>query len=99
MRLNVHVTRIWFARKYCGGLTLVAVLLFSLVGLKRSADAVAGPDAAANQAFVSRAEVRQQGPVTVRAATLTDDESEHYFGASLADHGIQTVWVSPATRN
>jgi hypothetical protein len=27
--------------------------------------------------------------VTVRAATLTDDESEHYFGASLADHGIQ----------
>jgi hypothetical protein len=32
--------------------------------------------------------------VSVRAATLTDDESQHYFGASLADHGIQTVWVS-----
>ena len=25
---------------------------------------------------------------------LTDDESERYFGASLADHGIQAVWLS-----
>jgi hypothetical protein len=32
--------------------------------------------------------------VTVRAAVLTDDESERYFGASLADHGIQVVWLS-----
>jgi len=43
---------------------------------------------------MSRAEVRQQGAVTVRAAVLTDDESERYFGASLADHGIQVVWLS-----
>jgi hypothetical protein len=43
---------------------------------------------------MSRAEVRQQGAVTVRAAVLTDDESEHYFGASLADQGIQAVWLS-----
>jgi len=42
---------------------------------------------------MSRAEVRQQGAVTVRAAVLTDDESERYFGASLADHGIQVVWL------
>jgi hypothetical protein len=73
----------------CGGPIFVAALLFSFGGLNRSADAVAGPEA-----FVSRSEVRQRGPVTVRAATLTDDESEHYFGASLADHGIQTVWLS-----
>ena len=32
--------------------------------------------------------------MTVRAAVLTDDESEQYFGASLADHGIQVVWLS-----
>ena len=43
---------------------------------------------------MSRAEVRQQGAVTVRAAVLTDDESERYFGASLADQGIQAIWLS-----
>ncbi len=43
---------------------------------------------------MSRTEVRQQDAVTVRAAVLTDDESERYFGASLADHGIQVVWLS-----
>ena len=43
---------------------------------------------------MSRAEVRQQGAVTVRAAVLTDDESQRYFGASLADHGIQAIWLS-----
>ncbi|MGA7386757.1 MAG: hypothetical protein WBW99_02355, partial [Pseudolabrys sp.] len=48
----------------------------------------------AEQSFISRAEVRQQGAVTVRAAVLTDDESERYFGASLADQGIQAVWLS-----
>ena len=43
---------------------------------------------------MSRAAVSQQGAVTVRAAVLTDDESKSYFGASLADHGIQAVWLS-----
>jgi hypothetical protein len=43
---------------------------------------------------MSRAEARQQGAVAVRAAVLTDDESERYFGASLADNGIQAVWLS-----
>ena len=43
---------------------------------------------------MSRAETRQQGPVTVRAAVLTDDESQRYFGASLADNGIQAIWLS-----
>ena len=31
--------------------------------------------------------------MTVRAAVLTDDESERYFGVSLADHGIQVIWL------
>jgi len=41
-----------------------------------------------------RAEISQQGAVTVRTAVLTDDESQRYFGASLADHGIQAIWLS-----
>ena len=51
------------------------------------------PGPTAEQPFKSRTEVRQQGGVTVRAAVLTDDESERYFGASLADHGIQVIWL------
>ena len=43
---------------------------------------------------MSRAAVQQQGPVTVRAAVLTDDESQRYFGVALADEGIQAVWLS-----
>ena len=70
---------------------LIAVVLLSVfAAFSRSS----GPDPAAEQPFKSRAEIRQQGAVTVRAAVLTDDESERYFGASLADHGIQVVWLS-----
>jgi hypothetical protein len=43
---------------------------------------------------MSRAESQCQGAVTVRAAVLTDDESRDYFGASLADEGVQAVWLS-----
>ena len=61
-----------------------AVVLLSLLGaFSRSSDA--GPDLTAEHPFMSRAEVRQQGAVTVRAAVLTDDESKRYFGTSLAD--------------
>jgi hypothetical protein len=55
---------------------------------------ISSPDPAAEQSFVSRADIREQGAVIVRAAVLTDDESERYFGASLADHGIQAIWLS-----
>jgi len=44
-----------------------------------------------------RAEARHRGAVTVRAAVLTDDESQRYFGASLADHGIQAMPPSPSS--
>jgi hypothetical protein len=78
-------------RKWRGPfITLVLLSLFAAFG--RSSDA--GPAPTAEQSFMSRAEVRQQGTVTVRAAVLTDEESERYFGASLADHGIQVVWLS-----
>ena len=46
---------------------------------------------------MSRAEARHQGAVTVRAAVLTDDESQRYFGASQADHGIQAIWCWACT--
>jgi hypothetical protein len=68
------------------------VLLSLFAAFSRSSGA--GFDLTAEQSFMSRAEVRQQGAVTVRAAVLTDDESERYFGASLADQGIQVVWLS-----
>jgi hypothetical protein len=71
---------------------IIVVLLSLLAASDRSNGA--GPDRTAEQPFQSRAEVRQQGAVTVRAAVLTDDESERYFGASPADHGIQVVWLS-----
>ena len=72
---------------------LIAVVLLSMLAAF-SVSSDAGPDLTAEQPFKSRTEVRQQGAVTVRAAVLTDDESERYFGASLADHGIQVVWLS-----
>ena len=71
------------------------VLLSLLAAFSRSSGT--GPDLTAEQPFKSRTEIRQQGAVTVRAAVLTDDESERYFNASLADHGIQVIWLSVDT--
>jgi len=71
----------------------ITVVLLSLVAMFSRSNG-AGADVTAEQPFMSRVEVRQQGAVTVRAAVLTDNESERYFGASLADHGIQVVWLS-----
>src|SRR6204780_366584 len=65
---------------------LLAIALFSWFG-------VTPPDRTAEQSFISRAEARHHGAVTLRAAVLTDDESQRYFGASLADHGIQAIWL------
>jgi LssY C-terminus len=84
--------RFWRIMKRWRRLSSAVVLLLLLAVFSRSSGA--GPDLTAEQPFMSRAEVRQQGAVTVRAAVLTDDESEHYFGASLADQGIQAVWLS-----
>jgi len=84
--------RFWHIMKRWRRPSSAVVLLSLLAAFSRSSGA--GPDLMAEQPFMSRAEVRQQGAVTVRAAVLTDDESEHYFGASLADQGIQAVWLS-----
>jgi hypothetical protein len=54
----------------------------------------APPDPSGKDLFVSRAVRQQQGPVTVRASVLSDDESQSYFGAGLADEGIQAIWLS-----
>jgi len=87
--LGLH--RFWLMKRWHWPSSAV-VLLSLLAAFSRSS--VASPDVTAQQPFMSRAEVRQQGAVTVRAAVLTDDESERYFGASLADQGIQAVWLS-----
>jgi hypothetical protein len=84
--------RFWHIMKRWHWPSSVVVLLSLLAAFSRSSGA--GPDLTAEQPFMSRAEVRQQGAVTVRAAVLADDESERYFGASLADQGIQAVWLS-----
>jgi hypothetical protein len=78
-------------KKWLGPFIIVALISLFAV-FSRSSDV--GPDPTTEQPFKSRAEVRQQGAVIVRAAVLTDDESEKYFGASLADHGIQVIWLS-----
>ena len=83
--------RIWQTIKRWRWLTLALALFFGFALVGWSSDSV--PDRKAAQSFMSRAEVRQRGAVTVRAAVLTDDESQRYFGASLADHGIQAIWL------
>jgi hypothetical protein len=52
------------------------------------------PDPTGHDIFESRALTQQQGQVTARVAVLGDDESERYFGVSLADKGMQAVWLS-----
>ena len=76
--LGLH--RFWLMKRWHWPSSAV-VLLSLLAAFSRSSGA--SPDVTAQQPFMSRAEVRQQGAVTVRPAVLTDDESERYFGASL----------------
>src|SRR5258708_34284367 len=52
------------------------------------------PDPCGRDVFESRATTQQQAQVTVRAAVLGDDESLRFFGVSLADQGMQAVWLS-----
>jgi hypothetical protein len=83
--------RIWQTIKRWRRPVLALALLFGSALLGWSSGS--SPDRTVEQSFMSRAEVRHQGAVTVRAAVLTDDESQRYFGASLADHGIQVIWL------
>ena len=43
--------------------------------------------------FIARAQTKTQDKVSVSVAVLSPDESEQAFGASLADEGIQPVWL------
>jgi hypothetical protein len=67
---------------------VVAAILIAAGGCSRTP-----PDPGGKEAFESRAITQQQGQVTARAAVLGDDESERYFGVSLADKGMQAVWL------
>jgi hypothetical protein len=48
--------------------------------------------------FLERSETRTEEGVTVTVAVLTGEESEQVFGRSLANKGIQPVWVSIVNR-
>src|ERR1700723_1186984 len=85
--------RIWQAIKRWRWQALALAVAMLLASAVFGWFGVTVPDRTAEQSFMSRAEVRQRGAVTVRAAVLTDDESQRYFGASLADHGIQAIWL------
>ena len=74
--------------------SFVAASFLTLVAFAQCGCDRAVPDSSGEKAFASRAESRLQGDVTVHAAVLTDDESRRYFGASLADEGIQAIWLS-----
>jgi hypothetical protein len=45
------------------------------------------------RSFLDRAEVRQDGDLTVRVAVLDDREGERFFGVPLARRGIQPIWL------
>ena len=68
---------------------LALPLISMLTGCSR-----APPDPSGKDLFAVRAMTQRQGAVTVSAAVLSDDESRRYFGAELADEGIQAVWLS-----
>lgn len=71
------------------GLALALISVIAVLG----SGSITIPDRTVENSFMHRAEVRQQGTVTVRASVLTDDESQRYFGSSLADRGMQAIWL------
>jgi LssY C-terminus len=68
---------------------ILAAILLAAGGCTKTA-----PDPTGQNVFEARAITQQQGQVTARVAVLDDDESERYFGVSLADEGMQAVWLS-----
>jgi len=80
---------LWVRRSRFLIVLCVVSVLWALFGCSKSP-----PDPSGKDLFVSRAVTQRQGPVTLRAAVLSDDESQRYFGAALADEGIQAVWLN-----
>jgi hypothetical protein len=68
---------------------IVSVVFLACCGCSKTL-----PDPSGRDAFQSRATAQLQGQVTVRAAVLGDEESSRFFGVSLADGGMQAVWLS-----
>ena len=90
---DVNATGLFGVTKGARAQLLVAICA-SFLALSVFGCSGAPPDPSGKDQFVSRAVAQQQGQVTVRAAVLSDDESQRYFGAGLADEGIQPVWMS-----
>ena len=80
---EANVRRIWQAIKRWRWQALALAVAMLLASAVFGWFGVTIPDRTAEQSLMSRAEAGHQGGVTVRAAVLTDDESQRYFGASL----------------
>ena len=52
------------------------------------------PQALDSVGFLDRAKTRTENGITVTVAVLTGEESEQVFGRSLANKGVQPVWIS-----
>lgn len=76
------------------GASLRSLQIFATILLVAGGCTKTPPDTTGQDIFESRALTQQQGQVTARVAVLSDDESERYFGVSLADKGMQAVWLS-----
>src|SRR5579863_2919009 len=50
------------------------------------------------RSFLERAQSRREGEVETTVAVPSDRESERVFGARLARHGLQAVWVEVVNR-
>ena len=46
-----------------------------------------------DRAFLQRSQSRKDGAVEISVAVPSDRESERLFGARLARHGLQAVWL------
>lgn len=72
----------------------IARALSLLVGLLSLAGCgPSRPDASDFKRFTDRALIQKYDDVTVRTSVLTDEEARHYFGGSMADIGVQPVWI------
>jgi hypothetical protein len=70
------------------------VPIVSVVVLAGSGCTKTPPDPSGRDVFETRATAQQQGQVTVSASVLGDEESNRFFGVSLADRDMQAVWLS-----
>lgn len=71
----------------------VVVLSMALGGGASAQSTQSAPSAAQPPGYQTRAVTREDGGLRVSVAVLSDEESEHVYGAPLASKSIQPVWV------